>query len=103
MVRNLLIAASALATIAIGSATTASANGYGNWYGHHNHHNRHNYSYSYKHNYNHDYSYSNHYYKKHFNNYYVQNDCGWQVVKVVRWNDGYKYIDFVRQWTCNTY
>ena len=100
MVRNLVIAASTLATLVIGSATTASANGYGNWYGQHN---RHNYSYSYKHNYNQDYSYRKYHYKKHYNNYYVQNDCGWQFVKVIRWYDGYKYVDYVKQWTCNTY
>jgi hypothetical protein len=24
-------------------------------------------------------------------------------VKVVRWNHGYRYIDFVRTWTCGGY
>ena len=103
MLRNILIAAVALSAIAVGSAGTASASGY------YNNHNQ--YKSYYKPHYK---NYVKKYYvKKHYNydyndnyyngGYYVQNDCGWQTVKVIRWNHGYRYIDFVKTWTCSGY
>ena len=102
MLRNILIAAVALSAIAVGSAGTASATGYYN-----NHYKTyykpHHKNYVKKH-------YVRKHFKKHYNydynegynhgGYYVQNDCGWQTVKVIRWNHGYRYVDFVKTWTC---
>jgi hypothetical protein len=100
MLRNILIAAAALSAIAVGSAGSASATGY---YSHHYYKPHYNY-YKPHHNYYKPHYVQKHYVKKHYNydyndSYYV-NDCGWQTVKVIRWNHGYRYVDFVKTWTC---
>ena len=103
MIRNILIAAAALSALAVGSAGTASAGYYNNHNYGHNYYKPHHKVYVKKHfkkHYNYDYGHNSHGYN---DGYYVQNDCGWQTVKVIRWNHGYRYVDFVKSWTCGGY